>query len=221
MKRSFVDTGVDSISRLRRGLLKYEQIIFDLDNTIFPEEVFDRAAFAQIALEFNSTSESEISQFVNQAIIFKSLSRENLFNRLFPNFNHVQILEVVDYYQGFRFGPCLADYSIKRVIEEMYLLGKDMYLVTNGHPVRQKNKIIDLSIGDFFKSIYICHPLTQYNLKPDPNVLNCIEKDGCLSNCVMVGDDALIDGEFARSKEMDYYQFFCSSQMQSKENVWK
>ena len=186
---------------------RYDKVIFDLDNTIYPEKVFDYSAFRHIALKFNfAKNNKDAISFAKKAVAFKALDRKYLFDRLFPDLNSDQILELVDFYQNFRFGSALQKYSIRETLSEIFKLGKDMYLVTNGHPVRQKNKILDLEISNFFRSIYICHPESKYNLKPSVDVLDRIGIPMNSRESVMIGDDVEVDGGFAKTKGIDYCQ---------------
>ena len=89
----------------------------------------------------------------------------------------------------------------------MHSKGKQIFIVTNGHPVRQMNKIKDLGIENYLSDIYICHPLTDNQLKPSEQVLGKIGIIQGLKDCLIIGDNAEIDGSFAKSRSIDFYLF--------------
>ena len=153
-----LDTGTIQHDELKDAFKQYESLIFDLDDTVFSEEVFDYYAFKSIALRFYLMSEMDADLYSKNGIIEKRKSRSNLFNRISPVSNLSNIELIVEYYQNFKCGDILKVYSIRSILKEMYLKGKKIYVVSNGHPVRQNNKIEKLGISKYLTKTYICHP---------------------------------------------------------------
>jgi len=207
MANIIIDTGQIQVEKLKRHLVKYEILIFDLDNTVFSEEVFDYYFFQAIAKNFFSMSDSSAEELSRNGIIQKRFSREKLFNNLFPRSSDKTINLIVEYYQNFKCGEILQSYSIRTLLKEMYILGKKNYIVTNGDPTRQMNKIIDLEIKKYLIDVYICHPLTNNKLKPNSEVLKKIGINKGAQECLIIGDNPIIDGEFAKRWSLDYYLF--------------
>ena len=202
-----IDTGKIPLSVLKNKLIQYEKLIFDLDDTIYSEDVFDFLVFKSIALKFYSMDDINAENYAQQGILNKRTSRENLFDRIAPIDLDSNINEIVQYYQNFKCGAILQDYSIKETLEEMHSIGKKIYIVSNGHPIRQMNKIKDLGIYSLLSGIYLCHPRTNNQLKPSGNVLDKIGINHGEKNCLIIGDNEEIDGEFARSRSIDFCLF--------------
>lgn len=202
-----IDTGKIPLDKLKVKLLKYEKLIFDLDDTIYSEDIFDYLALKSIASNFYSMDHLNAENYAQKGILQKRISRENLFDRISPKSEIENINEIVQYYQNFKCGNILQDYSIREILEEMHIIGKKIYVVSNGHPVRQMNKINDLAINSFLSGIYICHPLTKNQLKPSGEVLDKIGITHGEKNCLVIGDNEKIDGDFAKNRSIDFYLF--------------
>lgn len=202
-----LDTGSIQHDELKDAFNQYENLIFDLDDTVFSEEVFDYHAFKSIALRFYLMSEIDADLYSKNGIIEKRKSRTNLFNRISPVSNLSNIDLIVDYYQNFKCGDILKDYSIISIIKEMYMNGKKIYVVSNGHPARQNNKIENLGINKYLTKTYICHPLTENKLKPSGDVLDKIGIARGSKKSLIIGDNEEIDGGFAKSRLLDFYLF--------------
>ena len=207
MAKYIADSGVKKIDFLRSEVFRFKNIIFDLDNTIFPEEIYDLFAFRAIGSDLLKLNDKDAYQFANKAIALKAIDRAFLFNRLLQDEKEICIQELVDFYQNYSFGKKLRYFSIRPFLIELYELGKDLYIVTNGHPVRQNNKIRDIGIERYFKSIYVCHPDTDNPLKPNPQVLQKIINSRDRKEFIMVGDDKNIDGIFAEHSGISFFNF--------------
>ena len=202
-----IDTGAIQLDVLTKTLIKYEKLIFDLDDTVFSEDIFDYLSFKSIAIKFYSMSDIDADNYARKGIIQKRINRENLFDRISPDGNSDNIDTIVEFYQNFKCGNVLQKYSIRSTLKEMHSKGKQIFIVTNGHPIRQMNKIKDLGIDSYLSDMYICHPLTDNQLKPSGKVLDKIGINQGSKDCLIIGDNAEIDGEFAKSRSIDFYLF--------------
>jgi len=202
-----IDIGAIQLDALKNALLKYEKLIFDLDDTVFSEDIFDYLSFKSIASKFYSLDDIDADIYAKNGIMQKRISREYLFDRIAPNVNNNNIREIVEYYQNFKCGSVLKKYSIRNILKDMHSMGKQIFIVTNGHPIRQMNKIKDLGIDNYLSDMYICHPLTNNQLKPSGKVLDKIGINQGSKDCLIIGDNAEIDGGFARSRAIDFYLF--------------
>jgi len=207
MENITIDTGAIQFDVLRKTFINYEKLIFDLDDTVFSEDIYDYSAFRSIAIKFYSMNDVDADLYSKKGIFQKRLSRERLFDRISPDSKKEIIKPIVDYYQNYKCGNILRRYSISDILKEMYLKGKQLFVVTNGHPVRQMNKIKDLGIECYLSGIYICHPLTDHLMKPNGSVLDKIGVPFGSKDYLMIGDNAEIDGGFAKSKSIDFYLF--------------
>ena len=201
------DTGAIQLDVLTKTLIKYEKLIFDLDDTVFSEDIFDYLSFKSIASKFYLMSDIDADIYARKGIIQKRINRENLFDRISPDGNSDNIDTIVEFYQNFKCGNVLQKYSIRSILKEMHAKRKQIFIVTNGHPIRQMNKIKDLGIDSYLSDMYICHPLTDNQLKPSGKVLDKIGINQGSKDCLIIGDNAEIDGEFAKSRSIDFYLF--------------
>jgi FMN phosphatase YigB (HAD superfamily) len=207
MVNTTIDIGAIQLDALKNALVKYEKLIFDLDDTVFSEDIFDYLSFKSIASKFYSFDDIDADIYAKNGIMQKRISREYLFDRISPNVNNNDIREIVEYYQNFKCGSVLQKYSIRNILKDMHSMGKQIFIVTNGHPIRQMNKIKDLGIDNYLSDMYICHPLTNNQLKPSGKVLDKIGINQGSKDCLIIGDNAEIDGGFARSRSIDFYLF--------------
>ncbi|MDB4848125.1 HAD-IA family hydrolase [Candidatus Pseudothioglobus singularis] len=202
-----LDIGAIQLEALVNVLIKYEKLIFDLDDTVFSEDIFDYLSFKSIASKFYLMGDIDADLYAKKGIMQKRISRKYLFDQISPNINNDDIDEIVEYYQNFKCGSVLQNYSIRDLLKEMHSKGKQIFIVTNGHPIRQMNKIKDLGIENYLSDIYICHPLTHHQLKPSGEVLDKIGISQGSKDCLVIGDNAKIDGDFAKNRYIDFHLF--------------
>jgi len=148
---------------------KFKAVIFDLDDTLYPEIDYVISGFKVVS--------SKISEYYNldSNIIFETMinlfkkDKKNVFNRLLDSLNikytNDYIITLVDEYR--RHIPEIklykdADYIIT------YLYKKEMKLgiITDGYKIAQRNKLKALNIDRYFDCIIVTDELGKEYWKP-------------------------------------------------------
>lgn len=147
---------------------KYDTIIFDLDDTLYPEIEYLTPAFKAISVEFEAkyaVNALEVERFLIQT--FENEGRSMLFNKCFnyflktenevgneaengfyteglyfedmPIHTYLQILRTVKVAQKIPLFP-----YVYRLIPQLIAEKKQIFVLTNGNPTQQRNKIAHL-----------------------------------------------------------------------------
>lgn len=184
--------------------------IFDLDNTIYNEDEYLFDAYKQIATsmvrKIPSLNEDELN------LTFKKLYEAEGRIKLFDKFLNVFDLDP-DYLQdcfhilrSFKAGGKYKIYpSVKTVLKELISREKPIYVLTNGNPEQQRNKINNINWEGIDRSICFVFA-NEFESKPSPAgveyILNIsgIEKN----KAVMIGDSE-IDHNCAKNSGITFY----------------
>jgi putative hydrolase of the HAD superfamily len=207
-----------SLLNLKKKLSIYEIIIFDLDDTIYPQKDYDSPALLKIS-KFISRKIDR-----NQDLIFQKLRKIKkirrgkapnlLFNDFFKNIKITNkkktIFNCVSMFQSYECKELRRSKSLKLLISNLYKK-KILFIVTNGNISRQKKKIKYLGIKKYFKRIFILDGLkntTKPSIKSVKYLSRFIENKKKLK-AVYVGDNINSDKKFAENLKIDFifYQF--------------
>ena len=203
---------------LKKKLLKYEIIIFDLDDTIYAQKNYDSPAILHVS-KFISKNLN-----LNAASVFKRLRKLKkirrgkppllLFNNFFKdvkiyNKNHI-ILKCISLFQNYECKELKKCKSLKLLIQNLYK-NKTLFLVTNGNLKRQENKVKHLGIRKYFKKIFILDGLKKKTKPSIKDVMSLVKFININKNLkvVYVGDNAVSDKKFSENLKIDFilYQF--------------
>ena len=182
---------------------KYRVIIFDLDNTIYPQLEYDSIVFRKFFKQHGL--DENIGDFLAEFKSSLGYGSHNVFDIFFDNEKiNINPKEHVSFYREFL--PKDTDKlhnSLKGVLRELSDTN-DLYLVTNGRTKIQTNKLKMLNIAHYFKKIFILDPDNNQHIKPSSKAINhsFLEKD----DCVYVGD-SIIDRKFAINCGFDFYYY--------------
>jgi len=148
---------------------KFKAVIFDLDDTLYPEIDYVISGFkvvsSIISRDYNMNQETI---FKKMKSLFK-IDTNNVFDRLLNsinvNYNKDYIMDLVENYR--KHLPKIkiyedADYIIKYLYSENYKLG----IITDGYKIAQKNKLKALNINKYFDCIIITDELGKEYWKP-------------------------------------------------------
>ncbi len=175
--------------------LNVKCVIFDLDDTLYPQIEFDMGCLESAAgyiSELCGESPNEILSVITEIISDKGIEYRKIFDDLFEkiNFDGMRyIKEILNHYWSavpkislFPNTGYILDYLKKK-----YFLG----LITDGYVNIQKYKINALDISDYFDRIYFTDSYGVENRKPSKYVFDIFLKETELlpEDCVYVGND--------------------------------
>ena len=204
--------------RLYSKLQKYKILIFDLDDTIYPQVNFDTPSLLNVSLYIEKKTK------IKKTLVFKKLRKLKkirrgfppnlIFNKFFSKLkisNKKKIIKnCINLFQNYDCNELKNSKSLKIILKKLSK-SKTLFLVTNGNIKRQKNKIKNLSIDVYFKKIFI---LDGKKLKLKPSITNVkfivdYLKKNAFNKAVYVGDNKDTDMKFAKNLGIDYifYQF--------------
>ena len=190
------------------SLQDYQVIIFDLDNTLYPETEYLFGAYHNISYQLsdlNHVDPEKMYSFLCKT--FTEHGRKKLFDLLIDKFNLDQnILDIClnalrTYTPSKKIKLFPTAYSL---IKELIFHNKKICIATNGNPIQQRNKIanIDWKGFDKYLKFFFCN-----ETEPKPSK-KCFEKiysyyKSPLQSYVLIGD-SIIDQEFAKNTEIDF-----------------
>jgi len=204
-----------NLINLRKKLIRYDIIIFDLDDTIYPQKNYDNRAIFHISKFISERKNLNIfSVFSKLKKIKNNKTPQLLFNNFFKNekikYQNNIILKCVSIFQNYKCKELRKSKSLKSLIKKLYR-SKLLFLVSNGNIKRQKNKIKYLGIKKYFKKIFILDGIKK-KIKPsiqDVRFLVKLIKTNKNFNAVYVGDNVSVDKKFAKNLKIDFifYKF--------------
>ena len=183
--------------------------IFELDNVLFPERDYLLQVYYLFAnfIEFTETvpSSNELTNFLKT--VYKNHGVENLFDKAKEAYNLDE-----KYRDNYMFLHSKARLPLKLLIynqmiillQEMVVDRKQIFIITNGKPQIQLNKIkqTDWSGLDVYLQVYFAD---EFNPKPDTDVFDVVLGRHQLSRKeISVIGNSSIDEEFALSCGVDY-----------------
>ena len=170
-------------------------IIFDLDNTLYPEQTYVQSGFKVVARYLSEKYSCDFEKLFSKIMdIFNEDGRGKVFDTLVNDLNFNENVSTLVYIYRYHF-PDISLYS-----ESIHLLNelKDNYklaLITDGRSFVQKRKVEALNIENYFDIVIFTDILGENYWKPSVEpyklvlaVLNCEAKDSCY-----VGDDPYKD----------------------------
>jgi HAD superfamily hydrolase (TIGR01549 family) len=202
----------------------YDIVLFDLDDTLYPEIEYLQAAFGAIGQFFEkkyALNAWQLEEFLTTTFI--KHGRQNLFNQCFNHFKEeiqdkkrkntegvlfenifveqcLNILRTVEIPEKI----CLFPY-VYEIFPQLLAQEKQIFIITNGNITQQKNKIKQLEWNGMDASITVVFA-NQFAPKPSPKVFtDFLEPHFHLKNknILFVGD-AETDAEFSRNIGVDF-----------------
>ena len=156
-----------------KELLSFKNFIFDLDNTLYNENIYLFSAYEQIGIMVSK------EYGIDKKIVYKYLTEEflssgrgMLFSRMVNKFN-LNLSDLDSFLVLLRSHQLekkikLYD-KMQRFLKEINGITSDMFIVTNGNVEQQKNKISQIHWNDFlFKEIVFAN---EYKPKPSNEAL--------------------------------------------------
>ena len=169
--------------------------IFDLDDTLYPEETFVQSGFRAVAhwlkeeLDWDALDSLEIMNHVlakqgRGAVFDALLQKKGMLSKQL-------VKRCVRVYRHHT--PSISLFPA--AVEILAKLDKPLYLVTDGHKIAQRNKIKALGIETCFRKAFITHYFGINRAKPSTY---CFDKIRMMEKCqwrdlVYVGDNPAKD----------------------------
>ena len=202
--------------QLKKKLKKYQIIIFDLDDTIYPQKNYDNPALLSVSKYLSKKiSLDEKKIFLNLRRI-KPLRRGKKPNKIFDSFlqkfskneNKILVKKSVNIFQSYSCTELKNSPSLNKTLGELCIY-KDLFLVTNGNLNRQLKKIKYLGISKYFRKIFILDGVKK-KLKPSINDVNYLVKylnKNKKKKAVFIGDNLVSDKNFAKNLKINFIHF--------------
>ena len=167
-------------------------VVFDLDDTLYPELSYVEGGFRAVARELERRWGIDPDEAV--ATMLESLhadGRGTQFEAVVERFGltgRQSIRRLVSVYRHHE--PRIALPAASRGVLER-LRDRPLYLVTDGHKVVQANKVDALGIRGYFRHCYLTHRYGIAHRKPSPRVFRLIAaRERCApGDVVYVADD--------------------------------
>ncbi|WP_020395558.1 HAD family hydrolase [Thiolinea disciformis] len=171
-------------------------LIFDLDDTLYPEHTFVESGFQAVAemLRMHYGWDESLSLKIMMDTL-KMQGRGSVFNELLNSKNCFSKKLVQHCLQKYRqHKPNIQLFPEAKKILEDYN-ARHLYLVTDGNKNVQANKIQALAIEPFFRKIFITHRYSIKHAKPSIYCFDLIRKlEKCeWSDMAYIGDNPAKD----------------------------
>lgn len=208
---------INSILTLEKKLANYQTVIFDLDDTIFPQKNYDNPALKKVSQYLSKKLKKNKRKLFNILRKKKSIRRGKppikIFDFLISNFIKNSLIKKkiiqksVNTFQKYQCKELKKSKSLRKLLKKIYKK-KNLFLVTNGNNFRQRNKIKYLGIKSFFKKIYILDGVKK-KLKPSLHSVRSLIwfLRNNRGKSVFVGDNIDSDKKFAKNLKISFIHF--------------
>jgi len=201
---------------LKKKLFKFDILIFDLDDTIYPQKNYDTPALLSVSRFIQKKTNLKILDIFNTLRKLKKIRRGKppnfLFNIFFKNikikYKNYIIDKCVRLFQSYKCKELKKSKSLKFIIKNLYKT-KILFLVTNGNVKRQNNKIKYLGIRKYFKKIFILDGIKK-ETKPSTNNVQSLVKFISIHKdfkSAYIGDNLISDKKFAKNLKISFIHF--------------
>jgi len=188
-------------------LTKYKLVIFDLDDTLYPEREYLFSAYESIAklvAERTGSNERVYSDYLKNTFI--NGGRGNLLDSFIDAFNLSNTVSIQELLHILRTIHCeLFLYrKAKVLLDYIQKEGVMAVIFTNGNLTQQRNKISCLKIRESYPAVAVYYA-AEYEPKPSPVGLNAIlQYYNVDSKKVLVIGDSATDHDAAKAAGIDY-----------------
>lgn len=214
--------------------MKYENIIFDLDNTILDFDYAEEKALEKL-LEENNISYNEdtlkiykeVNHVLWRKLEKKEITRDELFTIRFPLFfdkigRKPEAKEYDIIYKSY-----LAHFGINEIQNSLEIIktlkgkGCKIYIATNGYSKTQRSRILNSGLSKIVDDVFISEEI-GYD-KPDKNffeyIFNKLNMD--TDKTIMIGDSESSDIIGAKNANIDSILFVKNPNEEKKDTTAK
>jgi len=189
-----------TIDYLIEQSLDGRDLIFDLDDTLYPEMDFLSLAYRNISKLVSEPEQSSVYYFLVNT--FKNEGREKLLDKLCCHFKHENLTleKCLSILRSTSCKGCLETYFwLKKFLH--YTSVKRLRIITNGTVAQQQNKIASINWdATVIEVVYA----DMYAPKPDPTSFYQLKDWQILNSPIYVGD-SFVDSKFAENVGIEFY----------------
>lgn len=187
-------------------LINYDNILFDLDDTIYSKDVFDYRQYLSFFKKYYSFKRAKI--LASELLNYKKTSPKNykfVFNDFIKDKSlKLDIKDFLTHYHSPKPDILKNTKSLYNILNEIYT-EKNLFLISNGYLNTQIKKIESLNIKKFFQKVFILSPGLDIRLKPFADVMKFIPIEKHKS--VYIGNDLEIDLLFSKNAGIDFIHY--------------
>lgn len=175
--------------------LKKIALIFDLDDTLYPEKIFIFQKFLNVSKYLSNEFKFNYIEIYLKILEFFYSSKERVFDKL-VNYYNLRI-EIYDILKIYRYNKNIKLFLFPDVYYNLkYLAEKyDLFIMTNGRKDDQIFKISNLNLNKLFKKIFILDNFGKDYWKPSNKILSLFNKDDYIESFYI--GDRNIDYDFS------------------------
>lgn len=187
---------------------EFDYFLFDLDDTLYPEFEYLDEAYLNISKFLETKTSIKYNKIYDFLIFnFNNTGRELLFDKMFfhfkidPNF----INDVLTILRTFVPKKKIALYpNIYKKLAEIINNSKQVFVVTNGNIIQQKNKVNNIEWNLLDKRLTFIYA-NEYEKKPSNLSFIHIKNKYLITNesSIMIGD-SLTDKQYATNSGIDF-----------------
>lgn len=181
---------------------KYDSVIFDLDNTIYDENEFLFDRYWNIALRLSCRNEYLAKKYFDfLRLRFLTEGRTKLFDDFLQQFD-LASRYTVGYLLDCLRQPLTSLRPFGYFIPLVRHFGREVYLITNGDPRQQQNKLTALGIFHCFSGVVFANEVIK---KPSALAIRPLLARGNIGRCIYIGDSD-VDRDFASNCCIPFYR---------------
>lgn len=192
----------NDLDYIKKAFKDHRSVIFDLDNTIYPEISFLENRYKLISKEvFGEDWEGPYKFLLNE---FEIHGRKNIFNKLISQFDlklsSTDILKIFRNYENNTIA--ITPYPWFKKLSDELEKNFSLLIITNGNPAQQRFKVKMLNLNEFFPSIN-CIFADEYGGKPGKGPYEALAKEIALYKPIYIGD-SVIDSKFCDNCNFEF-----------------
>jgi len=190
-------------------LLNFSLFIFDLDNTIYNEEDYLFKAYEAICEKFAGKAKGLDKKllFGTMIEIYRKEGRAKLFDKFLSRtgINHGYLTECIEILRNFHVDKQIEPFPKSAgILEVLIKKNKKIFILTNGNPVQQHNKIRSIKWKGLDESITFILA-NEIEPKPSPaGIIHILKLTGTEKNRAVFIGDSLTDQECALRGEIQF-----------------
>jgi putative hydrolase of the HAD superfamily len=185
---------VSSVLEAVPYLAEYRGIVFDLDDTLYPEKDYVRSGYKQVAVFLCTRTLPNGEQIAQELWQYHTEKKQAIDELLYQRGIFTEELREACLRVYRSHTPEIALYpGVAEMLVSLKAEGRKLGIITDGRPEGQQAKIATLRLRDFFETIIITDELggAEYR-KPHPKAYTMLQEKWQLpfSQMVYLGDNA-------------------------------